>query len=99
MLLDGILLLVVVVPIVLVVVLRRRKDPAKTAGRVLGEIAGVFGIVFGLLLLFAALFLLFRGETTGFNIGLLAASLVLVFGGFAATRWAERRPKPEGGQS
>ncbi len=96
MLLEAIILLLVVVPIVLIVILRRKKDLKGNAPKVLGEIAGVFMLVCGLLLLFVAFFLLFHGEATGFKIGVLAVSLILVFGGFAMTKWAERRPKSGG---
>lgn len=96
MILEAVILLLVVVPVVLIVILRRRKDLKRNAPRVLGEISGVFLLVCGLLLLFVAFYLLFHGGATSFHIGVLAVSLILVFGGFAMTKWAERRPEFEG---
>ena len=94
MILDAIILLIVLVPIVLVVVLRRRKDLRTSALQVSCEILGVFLLVLGCLLLFVAFYMLFHEQVTGLRIGILVASLSLVFGGYALVKWADKKPRP-----
>ena len=93
MILDAIIFLIVLVPIVLVVILRRKKDLRTNALQVSCEILGVFLLVLGCLLLFVAFYMLFHEQVTGLRIGILVASLSLVFGGYALVKWADKKPK------
>jgi len=93
MILDAIIFLIVLVPIVLVVILRRKKDLRTNALQVSCEILGVFLLVLGCLLLFVAFYMLFHEQVTGLRIGILVASLSLVFGGYAFVKWADKKPK------
>jgi hypothetical protein len=91
MLLEGIIVLIVLVPIVSLVLLWRRKELRTNLPIVLLLIFVNFLFVAGIIMLFPAFYMMFHEKVTGFSIGFLVVSLFLVFGGYIATKWVNRR--------
>jgi glucan phosphoethanolaminetransferase (alkaline phosphatase superfamily) len=92
---DIILLFIILVPVALFVIIRRRKDLKSNTSNVLLQILGVFLLVFGIIMLFPAFYLLFNGKTSGFNIAFVVLSFSMVFGGWAITKLAGKNRNPD----
>jgi hypothetical protein len=94
--LDLIIVLIILIPVALLVIIRRRKELKTNRATVLLQVLGVFLLVFGIIMLFPAFYLLFNGKPSGFNIGFVVLSFSMVFGGWAITKQAGSR-NPENG--
>ena len=95
MMLDAIIVVIILLPIVLLVIFQRKKAPEAPWPELLYRIAGRSLLVFGILMLFPAFYMLFHGRNGGLKAGLLAVSLLFVFGGYLMTQRSDRKPKAE----
>lgn len=93
MTLELTILLIILIPIVLLVILKRRKGMKAKPSKIVFQILGIFMLVFGLLMLFVSFFKLFHESISAWNIALLIANLLIVFGGYSLTNWASRQPE------
>ncbi len=95
MILEVIILLIVLIPVIVFVAVRQKKDLRKNFSRILCQIAGNFLLVFGVLMLFPAFYILFHGKNGGMKIMLLVVSLIFITGGYLLSNWAGKKPKSE----
>jgi predicted Na+-dependent transporter len=95
MILEVIIFIIVLIPVVIFVIVRRKGELRTNFSKVLLQIAGNFLLVFGVLMLFPAFYVLFHGKDGGMKIVLLSVSLLFVFGGYLLSNWAGKRPKRE----
>ncbi len=85
MALEVMIILMILIPIVLFVILRMKRESGMSIAVLLYQIAGIFLLVFGLILLFPAFYLFFYSKGGRMDITLLVLSLVMVAAGFFLT--------------
>lgn len=93
MTLELIILLIILIPIAFLVLLRSRKEPRMGIPALLCRIGGIFLLVFGLLLLFPAFYLLFHGKGGGMDVPLLILTLAMIATGYWVTNRCGNKEK------
>jgi O-antigen/teichoic acid export membrane protein len=97
MMIELIIVLIVLIPVSLLIFFTRRKELKTNLSKVICQIAGAFMLVFGVLMLFPAFYMLFHGKATVQSVLFLVVSLSLLFSGYMITNRAGGKPNKKSG--
>lgn len=91
MTLEVVIIIIVLIPVIAFVIIRRKGELRINLSRILLQIAGNFLLVFGVLMLFPAFYVLFHGHDGGMKTLLLVVSLLFIAGGYFLSNWAGKK--------